>query len=505
MIVRVRSVSLAVGAIVFALPLVACACGQSSSSATVKGKSSVPASETSSARSKPKRKARGVQRFRSRPDLRPPAVRVSRRSRRTAPGHVFVAPLSGPGQDGPMVVDDRGELVWFRPMSGKTAMDFRVQMYRERPVLTWWEGRFERGWGRGDYVVADTSYRPVARVEAANGYRGDHHDFTITPRGTALFTIYDAVRRNLSSVGRHRRGTVMDGVLQEADIETGRLLFEWHSLDHVAIAESYKSLPRRSSDPWDYFHINSADVDADGNLLISARNTHAVYKIDRDTGAIMWRLGGKRSDFKMGRKTRFAWQHDARRQPDGTISIFDNAASPKVRKRSRGIVLALDERRTQARLKHDYEHPRDLLANNKASMQVMPNGNAFLGWGSEPYFSEFSKRGRLLFDGRFPGSVVSYRAYRFPWTGHPTEAPAAVAGARRKGGLTVYASWNGATDVITWQVLTGPRPDALWPARSVARDGFETAIRVQTTQPFVSVQAKDRYGQVMATSRTLRP
>jgi len=502
--VRVRLVSLAVSMAIM-LPAVACGCGESSSSATARNKSSTAASGKSSARSEPKRESGVVQRFRSRPDLRPPVVTVRRRSHRTAPGYVFIAPLSGPGQDGPMIVDDRGELVWFQPLRGKTAMDFRVQFYRGKPVLTWWHGRFVGGWGRGEYVVADGAYRPIVRVEAGNGYRGDHHDFTITPRGTALFTVYHGVRRNLLSVGGPRRGIVMDGVLQEVDIETGRLLFEWHSLDRVGIGESYKSVPKKSRDPWDYFHINSADVDQDGNLLISARNTHAVYKIDRDTGAIIWRLGGKRSDFRMGRKTRFAWQHDVRRQPDGTLSIFDNAASPKVRERSRGIVLGLNTRKMRVTLKRKYEHPRRLLANNKASMQVMPNGNAFLGWGSEPYFSEFSKRGRLLFDARFPGPVVSYRAYRFPWTGHPSDAPAVAASVSREDRLTVYASWNGATNVVTWQVLTGPSPDELRPARSARRDGFETAIRVQTMQPYVSVQAKDRQGQVMATSRTIRP
>jgi len=402
-----------------------------------------------------------------------------------------------------MIVDDSGELVWFQPLSGKAAMDFRVQSYRGRPVLTWWQGRFVRGWGEGEYVIADNTYRRVAGVRAANGYRGDHHDFTITPQGTALITIYDAVRRNLSSVGGPRRGTVMDGVLQEVDIETGRLLFEWHSLDRIGIAESYKDVPRRSSDPWDYFHINSADVDADGNLLISARNTHAVYKINRKTGAIIWRLGGKRSDFKMGREARFAWQHDVRRQPDGTVSILDNAASPKVRKRSRGIVLALNTGRMQARLKRKYEHPRDLLANNKASMQVLSNGNAFLGWGSEPYFSEFNKRGRLLFDARFLGPVVSYRAYRFRWAGRPADQPSVATGGRRGGRLTVYASWNGATDVTTWQALAGARPDALRPVRSILRHGFETAISVHTAEPYVAVQAKNGSGGVIGTSRAV--
>jgi hypothetical protein len=378
-----------------------------------------------------------------------------------------------------------------------------VQSYRGAPVLTWWQGRFVRGWGRGEYVIADGSYRPVARVQAGNGYRGDHHDFTLTSRGTALLTIYDAVRRDLSSVGGPRRGTVMDGVLQEVDVETGRVLFEWHSLRHVGIAESYKSVPEQPRDPWDYFHINSADVDRDGHLLVSARNTHAVYKVDRSSGAIIWRLGGKRSDFGLGRGSRFAWQHDVRPQPDGTLSVFDNAASPKVRKRSRGIVLTLDGGKRRARLKHQYEHG-DVLAPNKASMQVLPNGNAFVGWGAEPHLSEFSRRGRLLFDAHFPRKVDSYRSYRFPWTGRPA-GPPAVAARRGDGAVTVYASWNGATEVTSWQVLAGPGADMLQPVGSARRDGFETAIRVRTAEPYVAVQARDRAGEVIGTSRAVRP
>ncbi|MGH2978344.1 MAG: arylsulfotransferase family protein [Solirubrobacterales bacterium] len=492
-----RPVPLAVGMAVVLLGA-ASGCGEpGSSSASANGKpaAALPA----------KRKSGAVERFRTRPDLRPPTVRVRRRPRRTAPGHVFIAPLNGPGQDGPMIVDSRGELVWFQPLRRRTAMDFRVQSYRGEPVLTWWQGRFVRGWGQGEYVIADGSYRPVARVKAGNGLRGDHHDFTITPQGTALLTIYDAVRRNLSSVGGARRGTVMDGVLQEVDIETGRVLFEWRSLDRVGIAESYKSVPKRSRDPWDYFHINSADVDGDGNLLISARNTHTVYKVNRRTGAIIWRLGGRKSSFKMGRGARFAWQHDVRRQADGTLSIFDNAASPTVRERSRGLVLAVDTKAMRARVRRKYEHPRGLLAPNKASMQVLPNGNAFLGWGAEPYFSEFSKAGRLLFDARFPAAVDSYRAYRFRWTGRPPDEPAVAAVPRRAGGLTVYASWNGATNVTGWQVLGGARPDALRPVVSGARNGFETAIRVRSDERYVAVQAKDSSGEVIGVSRTVTP
>jgi hypothetical protein len=446
-----------------------------------------------------------VQRLKSRPDLRPPRVDVRRRSRRAAHGYVFVAPLNGRGQDGPMILDRRGRVVWFKPLRDKFAMTFRVQRYRGRRVLTWWEGRFVHGWGRGEYVIADETYRAIATVRAGNGYQGDHHDFTITPDGTALFTVYVPVRKNLSSVGGHRGSTVMDGVLQEVDIATGRVLFEWHSLRHVGIAESYKTLPRRSRDPWDYFHINSIDVDADGNLLVSARNTHALYKIDRRTGAIIWRLGGKRSDFAIGSRARFAWQHDARRQRDGTISLFDNEALPRVGRQSRGLVLAVDVRRKRATLKREYRHPRRLLAASKGSMQVLKFGHAFVGWGSEPFLSEFGRGGHLLFDARFSGPVVSYGAYSFRWTGRPSGRPDVAVTEQGNGRHTVYASWNGATTINTWRVLAGAGPDALRPVRSVRRDGFETAIRLRTAAPYVAVQARDGSGRVIGTSHAVRP
>lgn len=494
MIGRVRSVWPPVGIVVLLLAA-SSGCGEDSSSATATG-ASVAAVQA-------KRKSGAVQRFRSRPDLRPPRVSVRKRSRGMAPGHVLLAPLNGRREEGPMIVDDRGELIWFHPLRGRAAMDFRVQSYRGRPVLTWWQGRFIRGWGQGEYVIVDASYRPVARVKAGNGLRGDHHDFTLTSRGTALLTVYDGVRRNLSSVGGPSRGTVMDGVLQEVDIATGRVLFQWRSLDHVGLRESYKPLPKRARDPWDYFHINSADVDRDGNLLISARNTHAVYKVDRRTGAVIWRLGGRRSDYEMGRGSRFAWQHDVRPQGERTLSILDNAAAPKVRERSRGIVLTLDPRRKRVRLRHHYEHG-DVVAPNKASMQVLPNGNAFVGWGPEPHISEFSPGGRLLFDAHLPRQVHSYRAYRFPWSGRPAGRPA-VAARRRAGRVTVYASWNGATEVSEWQVLAGSTTEAMAPAGSARRRGFETAIRVRADAPYVAAQARDGAGEVLGTSRVVRP
>jgi hypothetical protein len=454
--------------------------------------------------------------FRSRPDLSPPTIDVliQPHNSNSAPGYIFVAPKNGPGeaspaQDGSLIVDNSGEPVWFRPLrrEEEDVMDFKVQYYRGEPVLTWWEG-VHTGYGQGEYVIADGSYREIRRVRAGNGYRGDHHEFLISPENTALLDIYGKVESvDLSSVGGPKEGRVLEGVVQEVDIQSGEVLFEWHSLEHVGLEEAYAEPPKDPRWSFDYFHINSIDVDHDSNLLVSARRTSAVYKIERKSGEVIWRLGGKKSDFEMGPGTSFAWQHDARRQSDGTITIFDNGGVKKD-KQSYGLVLELDEEEMSATLVRKYPHPERRLAGTQGSVQVLPNGNVFIGWGSNPLFSEFSRGGELLFNASFPPEVESYRAFRFPWSSaHPSEEPAVVAETGPDDEVTVYTSWNGATEVASWQVLAGPDRRLM---RSVGgggapREGFETAITVHTAEPYVSVQAKDRSGRVLATSKAVKP
>jgi hypothetical protein len=438
--------------------------------------------------------------FRSRPDLKPPAVAVTTRARGLAAGHVFISPKLGRGQHGPMIVDDMGRPVWFH--NDLYALNFRVQNYRGEPVLTWWEGKAKPRPSVGEYVILDTSYREIKRVQAGNGYKGNQHDFLITPQGTALLTVYDLVSWDLSPLGGPVAGRVIEGVAQEVDIETGEVLFEWHSLDHVGVEESY--IKRYYSEQLDYFHINSIDVDDDENLLISARNTSAVYKIDRGSGKILWRLGGKASDFEMGEGTRTAYQHDARRQEDGTITIFDNGAGPQVHPRSRGIVVELDEDNMRATLVRAYTHPDGVVSTSQGNMQVLPNGNVFIGWGSEPFVSEFSHEGELLFDAHIPPGDDSYRSFRFPWKGQPTEAPAVAVDQKSDDELTLFASWNGATEVESWEVLAGAHPDQLEPLGAVPRNGFETAISARTAEPYVAVRAKDSSRRILGTSRALK-
>jgi hypothetical protein len=435
---------------------------------------------------------------------------VTTNSPETAQGYAFVAPKTSPSyegavQNGPMIVDDAGQPVWFRPTRSREvrAMDFKVQKYRGEPVLTYYEGAGLM-YGQGEYVILDTFYREVKRVGAGAGYRGDHHEFLITPQDTALFTVYSPVRWDLSSVGGPQDGFALDGIAQEVDIETGEVLFEWHSLDHVGIGETYRDLPEDPGSPFDYFHINSIDVDSDDNLLVSSRTTWAVYKVDRRSGEVIWQLGGKESDFEMGPGTWMRYQHDARRQSDGTITIFDNGGVKKD-EQSSGIVLELDEDEMTAKLVREYNHPDEILAVVMANVQVVPNGNVFVGWGSQPLFSEFGKDGKLIFDAHFPPGVNSYRAFRFSWKGQPTDAPAVAVEVGSGEEITVFASWNGATEVASWQVLAGSAPEDLKPVASAPRDGFETAIKADISESYVGVRAKDRSGRVLGTSKALKP
>jgi arylsulfotransferase ASST len=453
----------------------------------------------------PARRVRAIalRRFRSRPDLHPPVVTVGRRGPGTAPGLVILGPKpkAPRHQAGPMIVDDGGETIWYRPLGGRIqAADVRVQTYRGRPVLTWWQGTSRLGIGRGHFVIVGQDYRLVRRVQAGNGYRGDLHEFLITPRDTAILIAYPAVRANLASVGASRRGVAIDSVVQELDLRTGLVLFEWHSLGNVPLRDSYFPPPPSRRNPYDYFHANGAGLAPDGDVVVCARNTWGVYKIDRETGRTVWQLGGRRNQFKRGRGARFTWQHDAHFREDGTLSVFDNAASPRRRDRSRALVLSLDEAGRTARLALAREHPRGLLAATQGDVQSLPGGNLFVGWGSRRYFTEYGPDGSVLWDARLAVGYDTYRAYRAPWTGTPATRPRAAAVARRGGRMDVYASWNGATGVASWELLAGPRRTALAPVATAPRAGFETRVRVRPRARWVAVRAHDAGGAVLATS-----
>ena len=449
-----------------------------------------------------------ISRFVSRPDLVPTALTVTKRASTSvaAGGDLFVAPQYGPVQNGPMIIGPFGGLLWYQPVPhNDTATDFNVQSYQGKPVLTWWQGNVSAA-GTGDGVdeIYNNSYQHIATVKAGNGVNADLHEFTITGQNTALITAYYPVLWNTSTAKGAKPRLVLDGVVQEIDIPTGLVLFQWDSLDHVPVSASYQPIPKNTGHPWDYFHLNSAQLTGNGDLIISSRDTWAVYEVTHQTGAIVWALGGKASSFKMGPNTSFAFQHDARLLSNGLMTVFDDGAGPPdVHKQSRGLTLRLDTTHKTASLVTQDTHSPSILARFEGSDQLLRNGDSLVGFGSQPWITEFDSRGHAVFDARFVDANQSYRAFRYPWTGTPATPPS-VGTRTSKGTTTVYASWNGSTQLARWQVLGGSSPSKLSVVASAGKAAFETPIKLRHRSTYVAVRALDSGGHTLATSHTVK-
>ena len=444
--------------------------------------------------------------FESRPDLTPASVEVTEQSPDAASGDILITPQQGPTQNGAMILSPTGELVWFHPVPhGDMAADLQVQNYLGRPVLTWWEGYSGAGIGAGEDMVYDSSYRQVALVRAGNGLSADLHEFRLTPQGAAVITAYYPVYWDASSVARAQAaGRARLGRAGDRHQDGPGPLSVGQPRPRAAPGQ-LSGAAAVGRIPFDYFHIDSVQQQRDGDLLLSARNTWAAYDIDPGTGAIVWTLGGRNSSYRLGSGVTFAFQHDVRlhTESDPTVTLFDDGAGPpKVHTQSRGITVRLDDKAKTATLVSEDLHSPALAASFEGNVQALPNGDEFLGWGQQPYFSEFNSQGEAVFDGRFVDSNSSYRAYRSPWRATPRSAPdvaATVSGAT----ATVYASWNGATEVASWRVLAGTSANALQAVVTAPKDGFETEVAI-AGQPYVAVQALDGAGHTLATSSVVR-
>jgi len=440
------------------------------------------------------------------PDLHPPILHVDQAAQGTAPGYVFVAQKGGKDRpSGGVIADNKGRIVWFHQVpSGLEATDFRAQTYLGKPVLTWWQGTISKaGIGRGTYVVYDASYKQLATVKAAHGLDGDLHEFQLTPRGTAFIPVYHEVAVDLRSVGGPKNGFAEDSIVQEIDLKTGKVVFEWHSLDHVPLTESIQAnrepaLHATKKRPLDYFHINSIADGPGGTILISGRNTSALYLLRRD-GSVVWRLGGKRSDFGPAAAVKFRYQHFARFHGPTTISLFDNGAIPKEEPYTRPLVLKIDPATKTAKILKTFVHPKKLSSPFEGNLELLPDGGAFVGWGGIRKVTEFTPGGKVRFQLTLPYGDT-YRGYRLPWSGNPGDKPLVSVDGDR-----VYASWNGKRGIARWQVLAGPDAAHLTVIASRPWGGLETVIGLETPPKAVAVRALDAAGRTLGQSGTLTP
>jgi hypothetical protein len=450
--------------------------------------------------------ARAVQHHSTAPKLTPSTLRITTPPKPgAAPGALFLAPYQGKGTPGPMIADQQGNLVWFAPLaSGVSATNFQVLQYQGKPALAWWQGRIiQAGFGEGENVLYDSSYKRIATIRAGNGYQADLHELRITPQGTAWIDVFDPIHANLSSVHGPANGILTDSVVQQIDIKTGLVMWEWHALGHIPPADSENPVPQNY--PWDYAHLNSVDPGPSQDVLVSVRNTSTLYDIDIASGNIVWRLGGRRSSFRQGAGTRFYWQHDAEFQPGGLISLFDNGSSPPKEKQSRGLLLKPDLSGRTVSLAKQFINPRQtLLAESQGNTQSLPGGNILLGYGRLPNFTEFDASGHVVLDGTLGKEVQNFKTFLSPWEGHPATAPSVLARPAGAGAISVAVSWNGATSVASWRVLAGASAASLAPLATAAKSGFQTTLTVHTPGPYVAVQALDGSGGVLGTSATVK-
>jgi hypothetical protein len=443
-----------------------------------------------------------TQSFRSAPGLYPPVVYVSGRDPDPQYGDILTEAIN-PVDSGAMILSPQGQLIWFSPAPRQHyANDLELQRYEDQSVLTYWQG--DSGSLRtGEDVILNHHYQTVAVVHAGSGYATDSHEFTITPRGTALISAYKVIPANLTSVGGPRHGQLIDSAIQEINIATGGVVWQWRASRHVPVSDSYAV--KRGNGPYDFFHLNSIQQLPNGNLLVSARHTWTVYEINKHTGAIVWQLGGKHSSFKFGPGAQFEWQHDARMQPDGTITLFDNGAGPgpEHESQSRALRLRLNLKTHEATLVKAYTNDPPLLSAGRGDVQILPDGNVFVGWGAVPNITEFSAAGRQLFSVYFHGNLQIYRALRLHWSGQPMTPPGIATSATYQG-TRIYASWNGATRVASWRVLAGSSPSRLKPIRDFPKTNFETEMTLRSTQPCFAVQALGRRGHALGVSATVK-
>jgi hypothetical protein len=445
------------------------------------------------------------QSFYTLPAMHPPVMTVTTPDRDPAAGDVFTTNGPGPGQYGPLIYTPQGRLVWFGQLpEGEAAENLSVQSYEGRRVLTWWRGHvLSLGFGQGEDVVMSSHYETIARIRGGNGLKADLHDLQLARDGVAYITAYNPIHCDLRSVQGSAGGAIVDTAIEQIDMRTGLVRWEWHSLDHIAAAESEVEAPTGHS-PWDYFHLNSIDPQPGGDLLISARSTWAGYLLQGGSGKVLWRLGGNRSSFKMGAGTKMAWQHDGRALPDGELTFFDDGANPPIHSQSRGLRIKLDEKTHEARLVKAYTHADPpLLAASQGNMQTLPGGHQLLGYGGVPAISEYAADGSLVFDAHQPYDMSFYRAFRFPWSGRPATPPAVLASFNDTEEETVVrASWNGATGVSAWRVLAGAQPGALREQVVIPDGGFESSTTLPTKQAYAAVQALDADGHVLGKSKT---
>jgi hypothetical protein len=438
----------------------------------------------------------------------------------TPPGTYLFLTQNGANGAGAGIFQDNGALVWWLGTNSAKDHDMTVVRYRGQPYIALWTGKAsgQGSYGHGSVTLYDRHYQVAGRISVGRAYgaRGiDLHEFQITPAGDAVIGSYTP---KWMYVDRHWMwvlGYLVEKwslVRDSSGIHTGKLLFAWNSLNDVRLSDSHIPAPHFHAGVWDYFHGNGISEAPDGDLLVSARNTWGVYEINDRRGTrgfdhVYWQVGAKR-DNRLAHP--WCYQHDIAPLGHGVYSLYDDGGigpgcmPGSTQHPARGLIFSVNTSRrpVRVRLLRAYTHKPAIYTGFTGSMQVLSDGDALIDWANVPEVTEYDSSGQTV-KMDLSLSNWSYRGFRFVWDGQPTQPPA-IAAQRNATGTTVWASWNGSTEVAAWQVLGGPDASHLSPIGGpVAKNGFETSMAIGGHYATLEVQARGASGAVLATSNPI--
>ena len=304
-----------------------------------------------------------------------------------------------------MILDNSGHPLSYH-RTGTQSLDFMLQ---PNGLFTYFDVPHAR------FAETDTSYAVIRTFSAGNGYRADPHELRLLPNGHALLIALDPeiVRMDTIVPGGNPNATVIGNIIQELD-QSQNVVFQWRSWDHFRIIDAIHE--NLTAPDIDYVHMNAIDIDTDGNLLLSSRHLSEITKINRQTGDIIWRLGGVHNQFTFTNDTLgFSYQHAVRRIANGNITLFDNGNfhTPPF---SRALEFQVDENAMTATLAWQYRNTPDILGTAMGYVQRLDDGNTLIGWGAaNPSVTEVRPDGSKALELSLPQGVFSYRAILFPW------------------------------------------------------------------------------------------
>lgn len=377
-------------------------------------------------------------------------------------------------------------------------------------------------------IILNHRYEEVGRTKAANGKLLDSHEFSVQPDGESvvLSTMWK-LDKDASEIGQKERHVLNNG-FQEIDLSSGKTIFDWDPFANgILLNETFDVLgmgQTENKNAWDYFHINSIDKDINGDYMVSGRHLSTIYKISGVDGHVIWRLGGHASDFVLDEGVAFHWQHDARfrfaNETHTVISLFDNESEdfgrnhdiPEARSVGKIIILDHSTRPMTAKMLRQFGRPDGKTSNALGSLQTIGDrvndANVFVNWAYDCYISEYDAQDRLVLEAKLMSDrTKSYRAFKYPFIGKPTEPPAfkvlPIAYASDDVASAFYVSWNGATEVTEWAFYGGDKltgPLAL--LAKVKKHGFETSwVRPGVTK-YAYAEALDANGKAIGRSVT---